>query len=82
MMNGQGLYSAGRLRDQFLNALDDRDAVLGRQLAQQLVSCDNLLPGMACDQLGLPRNSTYSSAARVVLDASSIPAPVTDSASL
>jgi hypothetical protein len=63
-------YAVGGLRDQFLLALDNGDVALSHRLAQQLLGCHNALPGMACDQLGLPRHSTYSCAARVVLDTS------------
>jgi hypothetical protein len=65
-------YAVGGLRDRFLMALDDRDAALSHQLAEQLIGCHNALPGMACDQLGLPRHSTYSCAARAVLDTPSL----------
>lgn len=71
MTNAFGFYALGSLRDQFLTALDSQDAVLGRQLAEQLIGCHNILPGMACDQLGLPRHSTYSCAARAVLEGAS-----------
>ena len=64
-------YAVGGLRDRFLTALDDGDAALSHLLAEQLIGCHNALPGLACDQLGLPRHSTYSCAARVVLDTAS-----------
>ena len=69
MSTGQGLYASGRLRDEFLRALDGDDAALSHRLAEQLIDCGNVLPGMACDQLGLPRQSTYSLAARAVIGA-------------
>jgi len=66
-MNALGTSAGGSLRDQFLMALDNHDAVLSHELAHHLIECQNVFPGMACDQLGLPRHSTYSSAARAVL---------------
>lgn len=73
MTTARGLYAVGSLRDQFLTALDKHDVLLSHQLAEQLIGCHNLLPGMACDQLGLPRHSTYSCAARVVLEGATPP---------
>lgn len=69
MSTAQGFYVSGRLRDEFLMALDGDDTALSQRLAEQLIDCGNVLPGMACDQLGLPRQSTYSRAARAVIDA-------------
>ena len=68
MTIAQGSYAPGRLRDEFLTALDGDDALRSQRIAQQLIDCDTVLPGMACDQLGLPRQSTYSCAARAVLE--------------
>ena len=67
----RGMYAPGRLRDEFLKALDDHDAALSHRLARQLIACGNPLPGMACDQLDLPRHSTYACAARLLLDGAS-----------
>jgi len=55
------------LRDRFLHALDADDRALSTELAAGLTSCANLLPGMTCEMLGLPRGSTYGSAAHHVL---------------
>lgn len=60
-------YAPPKLRDQFLAALDADDRALFTQLAIGLTGCMNPLPGMTCDQLGLPIGSTYGSAARHVL---------------
>jgi hypothetical protein len=60
-------YAPTELRDRFLNALDDNDRALCTQLAADLKTCMNPLPGVACEQLGLPIGSTYGSAARQVL---------------
>ena len=62
-----GAYASPKLRDQFLAALDADDRALFTQLALGLTGCMNPLPGMTCDQLGLPIGSTYGSAARHVL---------------
>lgn len=60
-------YASPAIRDQFLFALDANDRALSTELALHLTSCINPLPGMTCDQLGLPIGSTYGSAARRVL---------------
>jgi hypothetical protein len=67
------IYAPAELRDRFLNALDAKDAVLCDRLAFDLKSCVNPLPGMACEQLGLPLRSTYGAAARLVLATSREP---------
>ena len=64
----QESYAVGTLRDQFLAALDNGDAAQSHRLATQLVDCRHVLPGMACDQLGVPRLSTYAFAAHAVLN--------------
>ncbi len=66
-------YASPRIRDQFLAALDADDRALSTQLALNLTDCTNPLPGMTCDQLGLPIGSTYGSAARRVLSLNAIP---------
>ena len=60
-------YAPPAIRDQFLSALDADNRELSTTLALNLTSCTNPLPGMTCDQLGLPVGSTYGSAARRVL---------------
>lgn len=60
-------YASPAMRDRFLDALDAEDRLLSAALARELVSCANPLPGMTCDQLGLPIGSTYGCAARRVL---------------
>jgi hypothetical protein len=60
-------YASAAIRDQFLTALDAGDRALSAQLALNLTSCSNPLPGMTCEELGLPLGSTYGSAARHVL---------------
>ena len=66
-------YAPPAIRDQFLGALDANDRVLSTTLALNLTSCNNPLPGMTCDQLGLPPGSTYGCAARRVLMLYSVP---------
>jgi hypothetical protein len=72
-------YASPMIRDQFLTALDADNRALFTQLALNLVECSNPLPGMTCEQLGLPIGSTYGSAAQHVLllhaAPSSTPAP-------
>jgi hypothetical protein len=60
-------YASPQLRDQFLAALDADNQPLCIHLARDLAGCGNPLPGMTCDQLGLPMGSTYGTAAQTVL---------------
>jgi hypothetical protein len=60
-------YASAALRDRFLGALDADDRSLSTELALGLTACTNPLPGMTCQQLGLPIGSTYGSAAQRVL---------------
>jgi hypothetical protein len=60
-------YASPAIRDQFLHSLDAGDRALSTALARKLTTCRNPLPGMTCDQLGLPIGSTYASAAERVL---------------
>ena len=64
------------LRDQFLDSLDATDPALCQRLAADLQHCKNALPGMTCEQLGLPRGSTYGSAARLVLTSPELRIPL------
>ena len=66
-------YASPAMRDRFLDALDAGDRTLSAELARNLTDCVNPLPGMTCDQLGLPIGSTYASAARRVLLLYSVP---------
>jgi hypothetical protein len=66
-------YASPAMRDRFLDALDAGDRTLSAELARNLTGCVNPLPGMTCDQLGLPIGSTYASAARRVLLLYSVP---------
>jgi hypothetical protein len=60
-------YASPAVRDRFLDALDAGDHALSAELARNLTHCGNPLPGMTCNQLGLPMGSTYGCAARSVL---------------
>ncbi|MCM3901509.1 MAG: hypothetical protein ND866_07365 [Pyrinomonadaceae bacterium] len=55
------------LRDQFVTALDGDDHAALRVLAVDLRSCSDVLPRAACVSLGLPRGSTYASAAMSII---------------
>lgn len=66
-------YASPALRDRFLAALDAGNQPLFTHLARDLTGCGNPLPGMTCDQLGLPIGSTYGSAAQCVLLRYSVP---------
>jgi len=64
------VYAPSELRDRFLNAVDAQDDALCDRLALDLRTCMNPLPGLTCQQLGLPIGSTYGLAARHILEAS------------
>ena len=68
MSNVDRMYAPAQLRDRFLCALDGDDQSLRMRLAAELTMCMNPLPGLACEQLGLPPGSTYGSAARRILE--------------
>ena len=67
MISTDAMYAPADLRDRFLNALDAKDHALSNDLASRLTGCMNPLPGMTCEELGLPIGSSYGSAARHVL---------------
>ena len=60
-------YASPELRDRFLHALDADNRSLSVELARNLTSCANPLPGLTCGELGLPIGSTYASAASRIL---------------
>jgi len=70
MSDTDAMYAPAKLRDQFLDAIDAGDSALRNRLASALTRCINPLPGMTCEQLGLPAGSTYGSAAKHVLELS------------
>ena len=55
------------LRDRFLKALEADDYALLRELAVELRGCIDMLPRSACMMLGLPRGSTYGTAANTIV---------------
>ena len=57
----------GSLRDDFLGAIDANDRVSALRLAAFLTDSHNPLPSVVCEQLGLPKGSAYSVAARFIL---------------
>lgn len=73
MIAADALYAPAAVRDRFLDALDAGDRPLSTRLALNLTGCMNPLPGITCDELGLPAGSTYGSAARRVLVLNSEP---------
>jgi hypothetical protein len=70
MTSSDLMYAPSELRDRFLNAVDAQDDALCDRLALDLKTCMNPLPGLTCQQLGLPIGSTYGLAARHILEAS------------
>jgi hypothetical protein len=61
------LYAPAAVRDQFLASLDAGYWDTSRDVATNLTACGNPLPGVTCNQLGLPMGSTYGAAAKCVL---------------
>ena len=70
-MNGEPILpsnSAPRaLRDRFLNALDANDYAALRVLCVDLRNCSDRVPTSVCISLGLPRGSTYATAAMSIV---------------
>ena len=64
------LYASPSARDAFLNALDADNREQLVRLSRDLTSCNNPLPGIARDDLGLPVGATYGVAARHILSLS------------
>ena len=61
------MYVPALVRDRFLATLDMGDRPASIELATHLVGCAIALPGITCDELNLPRGSTYGAAAARVL---------------
>ena len=55
------------LRDRFLNALDANDYAALRLLCVDLRNCSDRVPTSVCISLGLPRDSTYATAAMSIV---------------
>ena len=62
-----GYGASPALRDRFLKALDADDYAVLRTLCIDLRSCTDMLPGSVCITLGLPRGSTYATAAKTIV---------------
>ena len=67
--------STGLLRDQFLRALDTDNREAAVRLAGFLANSTNPLPSEVCAQLGLPKGSDYSAAARKIVADPALPLP-------
>ena len=55
------------LRDRFCEALDADDYAALRRMSAELRSCTDTLPRAVCLSLGLPRGSTYATAAKTIV---------------
>jgi hypothetical protein len=55
------------LRNRFREALDADDYAALRALSAKLRSCTDTLPRAVCLSLGLPRGSTYATAAKTIV---------------
>jgi hypothetical protein len=71
-------HAKGHLREAFLDALEGLprepcDADLGelRTAAGRLWNCTDVLPGHVCDDLDLPRGSSYARGARQLMGSGS-----------
>ncbi len=62
------MYAPASVRDRFLATLEAGDRTASMELAANLTGCANPLPGITCEELRLPRGSTYGSAAQRVLE--------------
>jgi hypothetical protein len=69
------VVSTGLLRDQFLQALDSDNREAAVRLAGFLGNSTNPLPSEVCAQLGLPKGSDYSAAARKIVADPALPVP-------
>jgi hypothetical protein len=67
-MSNRTSFTPPDVRDQFLAALDESSTLNAATLALHLTSSRNPLPGMTCQQLGLPFGSSYAAAAKWVLE--------------
>jgi hypothetical protein len=59
-------YTSPALRDRFIQSIDLGDWTRSGEFARDLLGSINPLPGLTCDQLALPRGSTYGAAAERV----------------
>jgi hypothetical protein len=70
-MNDETAVSRGKaspvLRDRFVTALDADDYATLHSLSNDLRRCTDVLPSAVCVTLGLPRGSTYATAAKAIV---------------
>jgi hypothetical protein len=67
-MQAASSFTPPGIRDRFLAALDEANDGSAHRFALHLTTSRNPLPGLTCQQLGLPMGSSYGAAARWVLD--------------
>jgi hypothetical protein len=70
--------NCGDVRDQFLRALDAKDRAASLRLASFLTGSTNVLPSVVCEELGLPKGSSYARAACWVLASGAAGLPLHD----
>jgi len=70
-MNDEPRFSGDKasreLRSRFRDALDADDYAALRVLSADLRNCTDILPSAVCVSLGLPRGSTYATAAKTIV---------------
>ncbi|MGP4007429.1 hypothetical protein [Streptomyces sp. 4N124] len=67
MMNNINIISGhapGHTRDAFCEAVEQEGRSLHREDWTVLWNCTDILPGMDCEDLDIPRGSTYAQAVR------------------
>jgi hypothetical protein len=67
-MANETSFTPPAVRDKFLASLDEASTLNAATLALNLTTSRNPLPGMTCQQLGLPLGSSYAAAAKLVLE--------------
>lgn len=67
-MTDETSFTPPGVRDQFLASLDEPNTLNAATMAKHLTTSRNPLPGMTCQQLGLPVGSSYAAAAKLVLE--------------
>ena len=67
-MANETSFTPPDVRDRFLASLDESSMLHAATLAMHLTTSRNPLPGMTCQQLGLPVGSSYAAAAKLVLE--------------
>jgi hypothetical protein len=62
-----GSKASPALRKRFLKAFEADDFAMLRTLCEELRGCTDMLPAHVCITLGLPRGSTYGTAAKTIV---------------